>query len=446
MKFITKKHIPRRHFLRSAGVTIGLPILDAMFPAFVPMAKAQAGQRPKRFVGVWHPHGVAPGYWAPLQVGSDFDFSYITKPLERFRDRVVLISGLDMPECFSTEEEPGGNHARGAALLSGARPRRNAVSPYLGVTVDQLIAQKYGQDTILSSIQLGVEDAGNYGNCNWGYSCAYTNSISWTSPTQPLPTEINPRVAFERLFGDGASAEERQRGRQLNASILDSVADKIPEFKRQLGAGDRLRMDTYLDNIRELERRIHIAMTNGVAEPTEEVPFGIPQSKDEHFKLMFDLIALAFQGDITRSATMMLGRDLSSLTYPESGYVGGWHGTSHHGDKPSNIANYAKVNRYHVSILAGFLDKLRNIDDVEGNALDNVLVYMGSNMGNSHRHAHEKVPVILAGGIDGTFKGNRHIAFPDNTEKTSNMLLSLLHLYGIEVPSIGQSSYPLPIA
>ncbi len=446
MKFITKKHLPRRKFLQSAGVTLALPVLDAMIPALTPLAKAEAAQRPKRFVGIWHPHGVAPGYWAPLQTGSDFEFSYITKPLESFRDRIVLISGLDVPEAFSTEEEPGGNHARGAVFLSGARARRNAVSPFLGVTIDQLIAEKYGQDTILSSIQLGVEDAGNYGNCNWGYSCAYTNSVSWMSPTQPLPTEINPRVAFERLFGDGASAEERQRGRELNASILDSVAEKIPGFKKQLGASDQLKMDNYLDNIRELERRIQIAMSNSVSEPTEEVPFGIPQSKDVHFKLMFDLIALAFEGDITRSATMMMGRDLSSLTYPESGYVGGWHATSHHGDKPSNIANYAKVNRYHVGILAYFLDKLRNIQDAEGNGLDNVLVYMGSNMGNSHRHAHEKVPVILAGGIDGTFKGNRHIAFPDNVEKTSNMLLSLLHLYGIDKTSIGESSYPLPIA
>ncbi|MDT8399718.1 MAG: DUF1552 domain-containing protein, partial [Pseudomonadales bacterium] len=243
MKFITRKYMPRRTFLRSAGVTIALPLLEAMFPALTPLSKAAAAVRPKRFVGVWHPHGVAPGYWAPLKTGADFEFSYITKPLEALRNRVVLISGLDIPECYSTDEEPGGNHARGAALLSGARPRRNAVSPYLGVTIDQLIAQKYGQDTILSSIQLGVEDAGNYGNCNWGYSCAYTNSISWMSPTEPLPTEINPRVAFERLFGDGASPEERKRGRELNASILDSVAEKIPAFKKQLSFGDRIKLD-----------------------------------------------------------------------------------------------------------------------------------------------------------------------------------------------------------
>lgn len=445
MKIITRKHLPRRTVLRAAGAAIALPLLDAMVPALTPRARAQGLETPRRFVGVWHPHGAAPGYWSPTQAGSNFEFSYITKPLEAFRERVTLISGLDSAEAFSTEDEPGGNHARGAVFLSGARARRNAVSPYLGVTIDQLIAEKYGKDTILSSIQLGVEDAGNYGNCNWGYSCAYTNSVSWTSPTSPLPTEINPRVAFERLFGDGASVEERRRGREINASILDSVSEKLPGFKQALGASDRARVDDYLTNIRELERRIQIAIHNPVGEPDEEVPFGIPQSKDVHFKLMFDLIALAFEGDITRSATMMLGRDLSGFNYPESGSSGGWHASSHHGDKPDNIANYARMNRYHVGILAYFLDKLSRIDDGDGNALDNSLVYMGSNMGNSHRHAHEKVPVILAGGIDGTFQGNRHIVYPDNTEKTSNMLLAILHRFGIDRPGIGESTRPLAI-
>jgi hypothetical protein len=207
-----------------------------------------------------------------------------------------------------------------------------------------------------------------------------------------------------------------------------------------------VKLDGYLENVRELERRIQIAITNSGAEPTEEVPFGIPQDKDVHFKLMFDLIALAFEADITRSATMMLGRDLSGFSYPASGATGGWHASSHHGDKPSNIANYAKMNRYHVSIVAQFLEKLRNIPEGDGNVLDHMLMYMGSNMGNSHRHAHEKVPVILAGGIDGTYQGNRHFVYPDNTEKTSNLLLSILHLFGIQRDSIGESTHPLEIA
>jgi uncharacterized protein DUF1552 len=437
--FIAKKHLHRRTFLRGAGVTLALPLLESMVPALTP-ARLTAATPVRRFVGIWHPHGASPGYWSPLQEGKDFQFSYITKPLEPFRNRVVLISGLDMPEAMATTDEPGGDHARGAVLLSGARPRRNAVSPFLGVTIDQHIANKYGQDTILSSLQLGIEDTGNFGNCNWGYSCAYTNSISWSSPTSPLPTQVNPRVVFERLFGDGASPEERLRDRKRNASVLDAVVGQLGSFKSGLGAADKARVDTYVENIRELERRIKIAMDNSVKEPDADVPFGLPQSKHEHFRLMYDLMALALEGDITRSITFMLGRDLSGASFPESGFTGGWHGTSHHGDKPENIANYAKVNRYHVQNLAYFCEKLSKIPDGDGTVLDHVLIYKGSNMGNSHRHAHEKVPVVLVGGIDGTFKGNRHLVFPDNTQRTSNMLLSLLHLYGIEMEKIGTST------
>jgi Protein of unknown function (DUF1552) len=441
--FITKKHIPRRTFLRGVGVTLALPLLDSMVAAQTPLGKTAAAPV-KRFMGIWHPHGAAPGYWSPMQEGANFEFSYITKPLEPFRNRVTLISNLDIPEAMATTEEPGGDHARGAVLLSGVRPRRNAVSPFLGITVDQVIANKFGQDTLLPSIQLGVEDTGNFGNCNWGYSCAYSNSISWTSPTTPLPTEVNPRVAFERLFGDGTSTEERRAGRKENASILDSVTQEAALLKKDLGPGDQCRLDDYLENIREIERRINIAMSKTVQEPSEEIPFGIPQSKLVHYRLMYDLLALAFQADLTRSATFMLGRDLSGNSFPESGFNGGWHGSSHHGDKPDNIANYAKMNRYHVQNLAYFADKLKNIPDGDGSILDHILIYKGTNMGNSHRHAHVKVPVILLGGIDGTFKGNRHLVFPENTQKTGNMLLSLLHLYGIQTEKFGNSTGDLP--
>jgi Protein of unknown function (DUF1552) len=437
--YVTKRHIPRRTFLRGAGVTLALPLLESMVPALTP-TRLTAASPVRRFVGIWHPHGAAPGYWSPLQEGKDFEFSFITKPLEPFRNRVVIITGLDMPEAMATNEEPGGDHARGAVLLSGARPRRNAVSPSLGTTIDQTIAVRHGQDTIVPSLQLGVEDAGNYGNCNWGYSCAYTNSISWASPTEPLPTQVNPRVVFERLFGDGANLEDRMRDRRRNASILDAVIRQLGAFKTNLGAGDKARIDTYVDNIREIERRIRISMEHAIKEPTADVPFGLPESKHVHFRLMYDLMALALEGDITRSITFMLGRDLSSASFPESGFIGAWHGTSHHGDKPENVANYAKVNRYHVQNLAYFCDKLKNIPDGDGTLLDHVLIYKGSNMGNSHRHAHEKVPVILVGGIDGTFKGNRHLVFPDNTQRTSNMLLTILHLYGIDLDKIGTST------
>src|SRR5579863_2082761 len=429
--FITKKFIPRRTFLRGAGITLGLPLLDSMVPAQTPLGKTAAAPV-RRFLGIWHPHGAAPGYWSPQQEGSNFEFSFITKPLEPFRNRVTFISGMDMPESMANTEEPGGDHARGAALLSATRPRRNAVAPYLGVTIDQLIAKKYGQDTILESIQLGVEEDGNFGNCNWGYSCAYTNCMSWTSPVQPLPTEVNPRVAFERLFGDGTNPEERKRGRSESASILDSVVQEISYFKKPLGSGDKAKLDTYLDNVRELERRIKIAMDKTIQEPSAEIPFGLPENKPVHYRLMYDLLALAFQGDLTRSATYMLGKDLSGSSFPDSGFTGGWHGSSHHGDKPDNVANYAKMNRYHVQNLAYFAAKLAKTPEGEGTLLDHVLIYKGSNMGNSHRHAHIKVPIILLGGLDGKFQGNRHIVFPDNTERTSNMLLAVLHKYGIE--------------
>jgi hypothetical protein len=445
MPFISKKFLPRRTFLRGAGATVALPLLDAMLPAATALAQTPAASV-KRFVGIWHPHGASPGYWSPVDEGRDFEFSFITAPLEAVRDRTVLISGLDSTAAFSTPEEPGGNHARGAVFLSGTRPRRDSVSPYLGVTIDQLIAQKHGRDTLLSSIQLGIEDAShNSGNCNWGYSCAYTNSMSWPEPETPLPTEINPRIAFERMFGDGTSPEERRLGRLRTASVLDSVAHEIPGLKRQLAAVDRATLDSYLENVREIERRIVNAANNPAAEVSADIPFGIPESKDEHFKIMYDLIALALQADITRSVTYMIGRDLSGTDFPEAGYLGGWHGMSHHGDIPSNKAGYAKVNRYHVATLAYFCEKLRNTPDGDGNLLDHVLIYKSSNMGNSHRHAHEKVPTILVGGIDGSFKGNRHLVFADNTERCANLLLSILDLFDIEQESIGESTNLLEI-
>jgi hypothetical protein len=260
--------------------------------------------------------------------------------------------------------------------------------------------------------------------------------VSWSSPVQPLPTEVNPRVAFERLFGDGTNPEERKRGRRESASILDSVVQEISFFKKPLGAGDKAKLETYLDNVRELERRIKIAMDKTIQEPSAEIPFGLPENKTVHYRLMYDLLALAFQGDLTRSATYMLGKDLSGSSFPDSGFTGGWHGTSHHGDKPDNVANYSKVNRYHVQNLAYFADKLAKVQEGEGTLLDHILIYKGSNMGNSHRHAHVKVPIILLGGVDGKFKGNRHLVFPDNTERTSNMLLAVLHKYDIyDIPS-----------
>jgi len=444
--FITKKHIPRRTFLRGAGTMLALPLLDAMVPARTLLAQTAANPR-TRFTGIFVPHGMAPGYWVPAKEGAGFEFPMILSPLEPFRDRTVVLSGLWSKSAEPPPGVTGADHWVAAAYLCADKPRKTAGADiYDGTTIDQLIAEKIGQETLLPSIQLGVEDPGNNtGNCNWGYSCAYSNSISWPTPTTPLPTEINPRMVFERLFGDGASADERVIDRKRTGSILDSVTHEISSFKKGIPAGDRARLDTYLENVREIERRIQNITSKPEASGTSfEVPFGIPTSNDAHFKIMYDLIAVAFQADITRVATLMLGRDLSSTNFPSCGWNGPWHGTSHHGDIPANKANYSKINRYHVQNLAYFCEKLRNIPEGDGNVLDHVLIYKGTNMGNSHRHAHEKIPVELVGGVDGKFKGNRHIVFPDNMQKNSNMLLSILDLYDIHLDHIGDSTGRLP--
>lgn len=441
--FITKRYIPRRTFLRGAGVTLALPFLEAMVPAFTPL-RLTAAAPIRRFVGIWHPHGAAPGYWSPLQTGKDFEFSFITKPLEPFRNRTVLISGLDMPEAMATDEEPGGDHARGAVLLSGARPRRNAVSPYLGVTIDQLIAMKYGQDNILSSIQLGVEDSGNFGNCNWGYSCAYTNSISWPTQTRPLPMEINPQVVFQRLFGDGSTQDERSRRRAEDESILDSVTETLARFKSDISVADRTRVDQYVEDVREIERRLQIAAKASSVAPTMTMPYGVPESFDEHIRLQFDLLTLAFQGDITRVSTLLYARDLTGRVYPESGTNISFHGGSHHAEDPKRIEEYAVLNRYHVKMLAYFIDKLQKTPDGDGTLLDHSLVLYGSNMGNSNQHLHYDVPHVLVGKASGKLKGGRHLAFPSHTVPTGNLLVSILDMFGVREDAIGDSTGRLP--
>jgi hypothetical protein len=267
-------------------------------------------------------------------------------------------------------------------------------------------------------------------------------------------------VLFERMFGgDGATEAQRAARLKDNLSLLDGVTQSVNDLAKGLDTRDKARLSDYLENVREIERRIKIAMDKSIQEPSEEIPFGLPEKKQTHYLLMYDLMALAFEGDLTRSATFMLGKDLSGASFPESGFTGGWHGSSHHGDKPENVANYAKMNRYHVQNLAYFADKLSKTPDGDGSLLDHIMIYKGSNMGNSHRHAHVKVPIILLGGLDGSFKGNRHIVYPDNTERTSNMLLSLLHKYGIDqvpkydvggkqigmIANFGSSTTPLPL-
>jgi hypothetical protein len=439
--FITKKHLSRRTFLRGAGVTVALPLLEAMLPASTALAQTAANPKP-RFTGIFFPHGMAPGYWVPKTEGAGFEFPFIMQPLEPLRDRTVILSGM---WCKSAEPPPGvtgADHWVASAYLCANKPKKTAgADVYNGTTIDQFIAQKIGQDTLVPSLQLGIDDqSGASSTCGEGYSCAYTNSISWSSPVRPNPMEINPQVVFERLFGDGSTAKERAVRRQEDRSILDFVTHSLASLKTNLGPSDRARLDQYLEDVREIERRLQIAAQASSEAPSSTVPTGVPESFDEHIKLQFDLNALAFQGDITRVSTLLGARDLTGRAYPASGANGGFHGLSHHAERPDTIKEYSKLNRYHVACMAYFANKLRNTPDGDGTLLDHSLILYGTNMGNSNQHLHYDVPHILTGGASGQLKGGRHLAYPSKTVPTGNMLLSVLDMYGIHQESIGDST------
>jgi hypothetical protein len=441
--FITKKHISRRTVLKGAGAAMALPFLEAMVPAATATAQTAAVPKP-RFVGLFVPHGMAPGYWVPEKEGTDFDFKFCFKPLEPFREYVTLMSGLHSRSAEPPPGVTGADHWVAAAFLCANKPKKTAgADVYAGTTIDQMIAQKHGQDTLMPSMQLAVEDPGaNSSNCGEGYSCVYTNTISWSSPTDPLPMELNPQVVFERMFGDGATVEQRAARRKRDQSILDSLNGSLARLRTNLSASDKGRLDSYTENVREIERRLEIAMKASTVAPTDmSVPVGVPQSFDEHIKLQFDLLALAFQADITRVGTLLFARDLTGRTYPESeAPTLGFHGGSHHGENPKIIENYAKLNQYHVKMVAYLVDKLSKIKEGDGTVLDHSLVLYGSNMGNSNQHLHYDVPHVLVGGINGRIKGNRHLAYPSKTVPTGNLLLSILDKYDIHLESIGDST------
>ena len=441
MNFLTKKHLSRRTFLRGAGAAIALPLLDAMVPARA-LARQSAALTRTRFAGVFVPHGMAPGFWVPARQGAGFDFPMIMTPLEPFRDSTVIMSGLWSQSAEPPPGVTGADHWVASAFLCAKKPKKTAGADILnGVTIDQIIARQIGQDTLLPSLQLGVEDPGaNSSNCGEGYSCAYTNSISWPSPNRPLPMEINPQVVFQRLFGDGSTPEERIARRRQDRSILDSISDTLAQFKVGVGPADRQRVDQYLDDVREIERRLEIAAKASTAAPTSTMPYGVPESFDEHIKLQFDLLTLAFQADITRVSTLLYARDLTGRSYPDSGTTISFHGGSHHAEDPKRIEEYAVLNRYHVKMLAYFLDKLQRTPDGDGTLLDHSLVLYGSNMGNSNQHLHYDVPHVLAGTASGRLRGGRHLAFPSKTVPTGNLLVSILDLFGVREDVIGDST------
>ena len=440
--FISKKHISRRTILRGAGAALALPLLDAMVPAATALAQTAASPKP-RFVGCFVPHGMAPGYWVPEKVGANPDFPFNFKPLEPFREQVTILSGLHSRSAEPPPGATGADHWVAAAFLCANKPRKTAgADVYAGTTIDQIIAERIGSENLMPSMQLAVEDPGaNSSNCGEGYSCTYTNTISWSSPTSPLPMELNPQVVFERMFGDGSTVEQRAARRKRDRSILDSLSASLSRLRTDVSVADRARLDDYTQNVREIERRLQIAMKASTVAPTDmSVPVGVPQTFDEHIKLQFDLLALAFQADITRVGTLLFARDLTGRTYPESeAPTSGFHGVSHHGEDPRQIALLSKINQYHVKMLAHLVEKLAKTQDGDGTLLDHSLVLYGSNMGNSNQHVHYDVPHVLVGGLNGKVKGNRHIAYPSKTVPTGNLLLTVLDKFGISQDSIGDS-------
>jgi len=460
--FITKRTIPRRTFLRGAGVTLALPLLESMIPAATALAQTPAAAKP-RFVGVFYPHGMAPGYWEPEKEGAlPEKLPFIMEPLEKVKDQSVVITGLWSKSAEPPEGTTGSDHWVAAAFLTAIKPRKTAGSDAsVGAnTIDQLIADKIGQENLLPSLQLAVEDPNSSSsNCGEGYSCSYTNSISWRSGRDdhgkevqgvtPLPMELNPQVVFERLFGSGATPEVRSHRMRQSRSILDSVVTELQSLKKFLGASDQKTVNQYTDEIREIERRLQLAAKASSSVPEVPEPSGIPEQFDDHIKMHWDLAALAMQADITRVVTLLGARDLTGKTYPfpkndplfpEGGVSVSFHGGSHHQDDPTQIKNYSKLNRYHLYTTAYLANKLKDKRDGEGSLLDQTLILHGTNMGNSNQHQHYDVPHFLIGGLGGKLKGSRHIHFDRKTVTTGNLLLSILDMYGINQDKQGDST------
>jgi hypothetical protein len=430
-------HLSRRTFLRGMGVTLALPLLDAMVPAAT--ALAQTAARPTSRLGfVYVPHGAIMAKWTPATEGTGFEFTPILKPLEPFRDRVNIISGL----AHKAADTSAVHSLSPTTWLSGVRPKpTQGVDALAGVTADQIAAQAIGQDTLLPSIELATEDhAGLIGACDRDYGCIYMNTLSWRTPTTPLPMEINPRKVFERMFGQGGSAAERLARQQDERSILDGITREAADLARDLGPRDRAMISEYLDNVREIERRIqNAARAQAVDLTLPDAPVGVPFSYEEHVKLMFDLLTLAYQANVTRVFTFMMAREVSNRTYPQVGVTDGHHAVSHHQNRPEKMEKNAKIQNYHVGLFASFLEKLKNTPDGDGSLLDHSVLLYGSNMSNSNAHDHFPLPSLVVGGAAGRMKGGRHLKFPDRTPMT-NLLLSVLDKAGVPEHKLGDST------
>jgi hypothetical protein len=432
---VRRGSLPRRTFLRGVGATLALPWLDAMRPAFSVGLKAAV--QPTRFGFIYVPHGVILDSFTPRTEGANFEFQPIMKPLEPFREQLTVVSNLVGPP------DGGSGHVGAAAgWLSGTSAKKTeAEDVRLGTTLDQLLAKEFGQDTLFPSLELATEDlAGLIGSCDYGFSCTYLNTICWSTPTTPLPMEINPRVVFERMFGDAKSKEQRLAHMREDRSILDSIKEGELSLARGLGAGDRSRVNDYLETTREIERRIQAAEKQAATSVTvqPDAPIGVPDLYDDHVALLFDLMTIAYQADITRVSTLMLGRELTNRTYPQAGVPEPHHAVSHHGNNPAIIEKHAKINTYHTSLLARFLEKLRTTPDGDGSLLDHSMVVYGSGMANGNQHSHNPLWLVLAGGGN-AMKGNRHIKAKDETP-LGNALVGLAARAGVDVEQIGMSS------
>ena len=440
---ITRKHLPRRTFLRGMGAAIALPMLDAMTPAFGAANRVEGAQAPVRLAFAYVPNGIIMEDWTPKELGENYEFTRILKPLEPFRREMSVLTGLAQKNGDALGDG-GGDHARASAsYLTGVHPRKTlGADLQSGISVDQVAAQALASKTSLPSIEMSCEDTRMVGNCDTGYSCAYTNTLSWRSPTTPMPPETNPRAVFERLFGSlDSSLDPETQARITNdrKSILDFAREQTQQLVKSLGAGDRRKIDEYLYSIRDIERRIRKAETeNRELIPTIEKPSGIPNTYSEHVKLMYDLQLTAFRADLTRVATLVYVREGSAQPYPETGIPDGHHPLTHHRNNPEWIEKIKQINLFHVGLLAHFIEKLRTTEDGDGSLLDHSMVVYGSGLSDANQHLHYNLPTLLFG-RGGGLRPGRHIQYAEHTPM-NNLFLTLLDHMGIPTETLGDST------
>jgi hypothetical protein len=438
---VKKMSLPRRTFLRGLGATVSLPLLEAMVPAFT--AIAQTAAKPVQRVAFFYvPNGIQLINWHPSTEGPGFEVTPILSPLASVRDQMVVVSGLANSQADALDIGSG-SHARAAGTwLNGVRPKRTeGADIQAGTTVDQYAARVLGKDTPLSSLQLALEPSFVVGNCEGGYSCTYVNTMSWQTPTLPLPMETNPHAVFERLFGDGSGGAARLAEMRANRSILDAMKEDMVRLQRALGSRDRSTVDEYLGAVRDVEQRLQktASRTDPSSQPSIEAPLGIPDSFDEHAKLLLDLQLLAFQADITRVVTFQIARELSTRSYPEVGVPEAHHDISHYANNPEKMAKNTKINTYHVGLFAHLVEKMKATPDGDGSLLDHSMMLYGSGMGDGNLHRHHDLPLVVVGGGCGQLQGGRHLRFANDTPMM-NLGLSLLDKIGVELESVGDST------